>query len=64
MTTKVRKASAKSARAKRLRTKLVGRSADSGRFIALSKRKHALESKLERLRRESRGSTVEVLAET
>lgn len=64
MTTKVRKADAQSARAKRLRTKLVGRSAEDGKFISLSQRKLALKSKLERLRRQSRDSTVEVLAES
>lgn len=64
MTTKVRKAEATSERGRRVRSKLMARSAENGRYVSLSLGKQALETKLERLRKETRRSTVEVLSET
>lgn len=64
MTTKIKPGKPATEKALDLRVKLQKRAAASnGHYVALSSRKKDLTRKLERLREESRGSTVQVLAE-
>ena len=64
MTTKINSDTSASAKGTHLRVKLQSRAAASnGHYVELSNRKRDLMKKIERLRDESRGSMVQVLAE-
>lgn len=64
MATKVGKANVTSDEAGRVRSKLAARASANGGYQGLATRKQALESKLERLRRETSGGSVRVLSES
>jgi hypothetical protein len=63
MTTIVKKGKVRSARAERVHSKLAARSATPGRYTVVSTRRQAVETKLKKLREETRNSTVEVLTD-